>query len=49
MSESRQRIQMPDLRDLIKRYYPVILLVIVVLISADLLSFSDVLTGPILA
>lgn len=40
---------MPDLRDLIKRYYPVILLVIVVLISADMLSFSDILTGPILA
>ena len=49
MSERRQRVLMPDLRDLIKRYYPVILLVIVVSISVDMLSFSDILTGPILA
>ena len=40
---------MPDLRDLLKKYYPIILLVIVVAVSVDLLSFSDVLTGPILA
>jgi electron transport complex protein RnfG len=40
---------MPDLRNLVKKYYPVILLVIVVSISADMLGFSDILTGPILA
>ncbi|MFC1873616.1 FMN-binding protein [Chloroflexota bacterium] len=40
---------MSDLRDLLKKYYPIILLVIVVALSVDLLSFSSVLTGPILA
>jgi len=40
---------MPDLRAIIKRFYPVILLFMVVALSADLLSFSDILTGPVLA
>ncbi len=40
---------MPDLRNLLKRYYSVIFLVIVVAVSADLLGFSDIVTGPILA
>jgi Na+-translocating ferredoxin:NAD+ oxidoreductase subunit G len=39
---------MPDLRKMLKKYYPVILLVLVVAVCIDLLSFSDVLTGPIL-
>jgi len=39
---------MPNLRKLLKKYYPIILLVLVVAVCIDLLSFSDVLTGPIL-
>ena len=39
---------MPDLRTILRRYYPVILLVIIVAISIDLLGFSDILTRPIL-
>lgn len=40
---------MPDMRGVLKRFYPVILLVLLVSVSVDLLSLVNEFTGPVVA